>query len=125
MIAPGGLFSARQRPVPLEWRVLDLTPELFAAEALCFLDTHSRGFALEAPDGRLRIEAPDFPHLVLWNREGGAFLAIESWTGTGDREGFEGSFFERPSMIHLETGATRQHHVRYAWEPLGRAPASP
>jgi hypothetical protein len=45
-------------------------------------------------------------------------------TGTGDREGFEGSFFERPSMIHLEPGAASQHHVRYAWEPLGRAPAS-
>jgi len=124
VIAPGGLFSARQRPVPLEGRVLDLTPELFAAEALCFLDTRSRAFALEAPDGRLRIEAPDFPHLILWNRMGGPFLAIESWTGMGDTEGFEGTFFERPSMIHLEAGASRQHHVRYAWEPLGRAAAS-
>jgi galactose mutarotase-like enzyme len=124
VIAAGGLFSARQRPVPMKGRSLDLTPELFAAEALCFLDTHSRGFALEAPDGRLRIEASNFPHLVLWNRMGGPFLAIESWTGMGDTEGFEGSFFERPSMIHLEPGATGQHHVRYAWEPLGRAPAS-
>ena len=124
IIAPGGLFSERQRPVPLEGRALDLTPELFAAEALCFLDTRSRAFALEAPDGRLRIEAPDFPHLILWNRMGGPFLAIESWTGMGDTEGFEGSFFERPSMIHLEPGASRQHHVRYDWQPLGRAPAS-
>jgi galactose mutarotase-like enzyme len=125
VIAPGGLFSARQRPVPLEGRALDLSPELFAAEALCFLDTRSRAFALEAPDGRLRIEAPDFLHLILWNRMGGPFLAIESWTGMGDTEGFEGTFFERPSMIHLEAGASRQHHVRYAWEPLGRAGASP
>jgi hypothetical protein len=125
VIAPGGLFSARQRPVPLEGRVLDLSPELFAAEALCFLDTRSRAFALEAPDGRLRIEAPDFPHLILWNRMGGPFLAIESWTGMGDTEGFEGSFFERPSMIHLEPGASRQHHVRYAWQQLGTGQPSP
>ena len=125
VIAPGGLFSARRRPVPLKGRVLDLSPELFAAEALCFLDTRSRAFALEGPSGRLRIEAPDFPHLILWNRMGGPFLAVESWTGTGDREGFECSFFERPSMIHLEAGASRQHHVRYAWEPLGRAQPSP
>jgi len=125
IIAPGGLFSERQRPVPLEGRALDLTPELFAAEALCFLDTRSRAFALEAPDGRLRIEAPDFPHLILWNRMGGPFLAIESWTGMGDTEGFEGTFLERPSMIHLEPSASRQHHVRYDWQPLGRAPASP
>jgi len=125
VIAPGGLFSARQRPVPLEGRVLDLSPELFAAEALCFLDTRSRAFALEAPDGRLRIEAPDFPHLILWNRMGGPFLAIESWTGMGDTEGFEGSFFERPSMIHLEPGASRQHNVRYAWQQLGTGQPSP
>lgn len=125
IIAPGGLFSARQCSVPLKGRVLDLSPELFAAEALCFLDTRSHGFALESPDGLLRIEAPDFPHLILWNRMGGPFLAIESWTGTGDREGFQGSFFERPSMIHLEAGASRQHHVRYAWQPLGRGQPSP
>jgi galactose mutarotase-like enzyme len=125
VIAPGGLFSARQRPVPLEGRALDLSPDLFAAEALCFLDTRSRVFAMEAPDGSLRIEAPDFPHLILWNRMGGPFLAIESWTGTGDPEGFEGTFFERPSMIHLEPGASRQHHVRYAWQPLGRGQPSP
>jgi hypothetical protein len=28
-------------------------------------------------------------------------------------------------MIHLEPGAIGQHHVRYAWEPLGRAGSSP
>ena len=125
IIAPGGLFSDSRRPVPLQGRSLALTPDLFAAEALCFLNVQSRGFALEGPEGRLRIEAPDFPHLVLWNQQAAPFLAIESWTGTGDQQGFEGSFFERPSMIHLEPGASRKHHVRYAWEPLGSARPSP
>ena len=125
VIAPGGLFSPKQRPVPLKGQGLDLTPDLFGAEALCFLETRSRAFVLEGPEGRLRVEAPDFPHLVLWNRMGGPFLAIESWTGTGDPEGFEGSFLERPSMIHLEPGEARQHHVRYLWEALGSARPSP
>ena len=124
VIAPGGLFSISRRPVPLNGRVLDLEPALFEAEALCFTDAKSRSFALEAPDGRLTIAAPDFPHLVLWNKQGGAYLAIESWTGTGDPEGFEGTLLERPSMIHLAPGASRSHHVRYSWEPLGRAMAS-
>ncbi len=124
IIAQGGLFSARNRPVPLMDRVLDVTPALFEAEALCFLDTQSRSFALEAPDGRLTIAAPDFPHLVLWNKNAAPFLAVESWTGTGDPEGFEGTIFERPSMIHLASGDSRRHHVRYSWEPLGRAMAS-
>ena len=125
VIARGGLFSSRRRPVPLQINRLDLSPDLFAAEALCFLETRSRAFVLEGRDGRLRIEAPDFPHLVLWNRATAPFLAVESWTGTGDPEGFEGSFLERPSMIHLEARASRIHHVRYFWEPLGRGQASP
>jgi len=123
VIAPGGLFSQARRAVPLQGRRLDLTPELFCAEALCFLDLAKRRFALEGPEGRLSIDAPDFPHLVLWNRQGAPFLAIESWTGTGDPEDFSGDFFARPSMIQLPPGQRRTHHVRYCWEPLGRAQA--
>jgi len=124
-IAPGGLFSARRRPVPMQGRKLDLEPSLFAAEALCFLETKSRLFAFEGPEGRLSIAASGFPHLVLWNRQDAPFLAIESWTGTGDPEGFDGDFCQRPSMIHLAPGARRTHGVTYRWEPLGRADASP
>jgi galactose mutarotase-like enzyme len=125
VIAAGGLVSDQRRPVPLKGRTLDLSPALLRVEALCFLDVQSRVFALAGPQGRLCIDAPDFPHLVLWNRQGAPYLAIESWTGTGDLEGFTGSFFERPSMIQLAAGESRIHHVRYAWEPLGRGQASP
>lgn len=117
VIAPGGLFSSRSRTVPLEGRLLPLSQELFATEALCFLDTRSRTFAFEGPDGTLAIDAPDFPHLVLWNTAAAPFLAIESWTGTGDPEGFADDFHERPSMIHLPPGQRRTHRVSYRWVP--------
>jgi galactose mutarotase-like enzyme len=117
LIAPGGLFSERRRPVPLQGRVLPLDKGLFAAEALCFIDARSRSFSLEGPHGALQIEAPDFPHLVLWNTKAAPFLAIESWTGTGDPEGFTGDFHERPSMIHLPPGESRAHRVSYRWLP--------
>ncbi|MDB5508761.1 MAG: aldose epimerase [Hyphomicrobiales bacterium] len=115
IIAPGGLFSRRTRPVPLRGRVLDLAPDLFSEEALCFLDVAGRSVAYETPWGTLEIEAPDFPHLILWSRAPGDFLAIESWTGTGDPEGFDGDLFARPSMIHLRPGERRQHRVLYRW----------
>ena len=118
VIAPGGLFSDSRRPVPLQGRVLPLEKTLFAAEALCFLDTRSRSFAFEGPDGALLIDAPDFPHLVLWNTAAAPFLAIESWTGTGDPEGFESDFHERPSMIHLPPGESRAHRVSYRWRAV-------
>ncbi len=125
IIAPGGLFSPRRRPVPLKSCQLDLIPDLFAAEALCFLDTKSRSFSFEGPKGRLTIDAPDFPHLVLWNKESAPFIAIESWTGTGDLEGFEGDFHTRPSMIHLAAGAMRRHRLCYTWQELGTGGTSP
>jgi galactose mutarotase-like enzyme len=115
VIAEGGLFSDRRRPVPLEGVVLPLTRELFKNEALCFVDARSRSFCLEGPDGMLEIDAPDFPHLVLWNSKAAPFLAVESWTGTGDPEGFAGDFHARPSMIHLAPGARRAHRVAYRW----------
>ncbi|MDB5652021.1 MAG: aldose 1-epimerase [Hyphomicrobiales bacterium] len=127
LIAPGGLFSADTRPVPLRGRRLALSSDLFAAEALCFLDVASRRLSFDCPDGRLDVHAPDFPHLVLWSRDAAPFLAIESWTGTGDLDGFEGDFFERPSMIHLQPGARGVHRVSYAWHPsapLAEAPNS-
>jgi galactose mutarotase-like enzyme len=115
VIAPGGLFSNHRRPVPLAGKVLPLTKSLFEREALCFLDARSRSFRFEGPDGALEIEAPDFPHLVLWNSKGAPFLAVESWTGTGDPEGFVGDFDTRPSMIHLAPGAQQAHRVTYRW----------
>jgi galactose mutarotase-like enzyme len=121
VIAEGGLFSGRRRPVPLEGGVLPLSKALFAQEALCFTDARSRSFRFDGPDGTLEIDAPDFPHLVLWNSEGAPFLAIESWTGTGDPKGFAGDFNSRPSMNHLEPGARRSHRVTYRWISIKRA----
>ncbi|MDB5594646.1 MAG: Aldose 1-epimerase [Hyphomicrobiales bacterium] len=120
IIAPGGLFSQETRPVALRGRVLDLGHGLFSAEALCFLDTASRRFSFDGPRGRLDVHAPDFPHLVLWSRDGAPFLAIESWTGTGDPEGFRGDFSDRPSMIHLPAGERREHRVSYEWHAAER-----
>jgi len=115
VIAPGGLFSDRRRAVLLDGAVLALTKGLFAQEALCFVEARSRAFRFEGPDGVLEIDAPDFPHLVLWSTKGASFLAVESWTGTGDLEGFDDDFHARPSMIHLEPRAWRTHRVSYRW----------
>lgn len=125
VIVPGGLFSQVTRPVALRGRVLNLAEDLFSAEALCFLDTASRRFSFAGPGGRLDVHAPDFPHLVLWSRDAAPFLAIESWTGTGDPEGFEGDFAERPSMIHLPAGDWREHRVSYEWNEAGRLAEAP
>ena len=115
VIAPGGLFSQQTRPVPLTGRTLPLNDDLFAREALCFLDAASRGLSFEGPGGRLRMEWEGLPHLVAWSRPGAPFLCLETWTGHGDPEGFAGDLFDKPSMITLPPGGEGRHMVAYAF----------
>ena len=115
VIAPGGLFSQQVRPVPVEGRTLALDDALFAREALCFLDAASSGLTFEGPEGRLRMEWEGFPHLVVWSRPGAPFLCLETWTGHGDPEGFEGDLFDKPSMITLPPGGEGRHRTAYAF----------
>jgi len=121
VIASGGLFSARRRPVPLEGRVLRLTPDLFD-EALCFLDARSAGLELAAENGpSLRMELENFPHIALWSRRldgvTAPFLCLEAWTGHGDPEGFDGEIFDKPSMRLLASGETARSAASFFWRP--------
>ena len=120
VIAPGGLFSASRRTTPLAGERLPLSDDVFAREALCFLDARGRGVTFEGPGGRsLRVETEGFPHFVLWSRPGAPFLCVETWTGYGDPEGYEGELADKPSMILLAPGETRIHAA--AW--ISSAPA--
>jgi galactose mutarotase-like enzyme len=115
VIAPGGLFSNRHRPVAFaDPRTLPLSNDLFASEALCFLDTGCEGLDLMGPAGReLRVTTTGLPHIVLWSRPGAPFLCVESWSGYGDPDDFVGDLAEKPSMTLLEPGAAATHAVIY------------
>jgi galactose mutarotase-like enzyme len=117
VIAPGGLISEQRRDVPLEGkRLLKLTLELFAKEALCFLDAASPHLLYQNGRGDgIEVMTEDFPHLALWTRPGAPFLCIESWTGYGDPEGFEGDIFDKPSMRLLPPGESARHRATYSW----------
>ncbi len=123
-IAPGGLFSDRRRPVPLDGRTLPLKPALFAREALCFLHARSRGLRLEAapPGGAsLRVRLEGLPHIVLWTRPDAPFLCIEGWSGWGDPEHFEGDLFQKPGMTVLAPGAMGLHGYDAQFTPGSRS----
>jgi galactose mutarotase-like enzyme len=116
VIAPGGLFSARSRPVPLNDQTLALTDALFADEALCFLEARSRSLRFVSPSGdAVLMGLENFPHIALWSRPPAPFLCIEAWTGHGDPEAFEGDIQEKPSMRLLPAGAEARHSVRLSY----------
>ncbi len=115
IIAPGGLFSAERRPVPLvDGRVLSLSDALLAKEALVFLDTQSRVVRFEDDQGTaLTVTAEELPHFALWSRPGAGFVCLEHWTGHGDPVGFGGDLFAKPSMRVLSPEAKARHAARY------------
>ncbi|MGU9979997.1 aldose 1-epimerase family protein [Phreatobacter sp. HK31-P] len=118
VIAPGGLFSATRRPVPLDGRRLVLDDDVFAAEALCFLDARSRSWRFEAPDGSaIRMDLDGFPHLALWSKPGAPFVCLEAWTGYGDPVGFEGELKDKPSMRILAPGEVDQARAMLTFQP--------
>lgn len=112
VITAGGLFSDERRAIPLEGKILHLTDEVLAREALCFLNARSSKASFVGPDAAtISVETRDFPHLAIWSRPGAPFLSIESWTGHGDPEGFDGDIFEKPSMRILAPGVAAEHAV--------------
>ncbi len=115
VIATGGLFSTRRRPVAFaEDGSLPLSDATFANEALCFLDRVGAALEYRGPGGKgLRVATSNFPHTVLWSRPGAPFLCVESWSGHGDPEDFVGELADKPSMRLLAPGESGRHHARY------------
>jgi len=117
VIGPGGLFMRERKRVPLEDRILPLAPELFAKDALVFLDIKSRRVAFDNGAGaRIVCEHPDFPHIGFWTRPGAPYLCLEPWTGHGDPEDFWGELSEKPSMRLLAPGESARHRATFRFE---------
>lgn len=122
VISAQGLFTREGRPIPLQGRDLPLCEALFAREALCFIGAQSRSLRFAHRSGAaIQVELEAFPHVALWSRPGGRFLAIEAWTGHGDFTDSDGDLWRKPAMIHLAAGAVGAHAVTYSAVPPGRA----
>jgi galactose mutarotase-like enzyme len=118
VVVPGGLISARKRPVPIEGRILKLNDALFAHDALCFIDPASRSLRFVAPDGAaIALDLGGFQHFALWMRGGAPFLCLEAWTGYSDPEGFVGELKDKPGMRILASGEKARHNATYAFIP--------
>jgi galactose mutarotase-like enzyme len=116
VLAPGGLVSTRRRPIPMKGTVLPLSDELFALDAVCFIDPVSRSLRFVGASGAaIEMTLGDFPHAALWMRPGAPFLCLEAWTGYSDPEGFDGDLFEKPSMRVLRPGEIQRCVATYSY----------
>jgi galactose mutarotase-like enzyme len=118
VLAPGGLVAPHFRPIPIEGSTLKLTDELFAQDALCFIDPASRSLRFVEPGGAaIELALGGFAHCALWMRPGAPFLCLEAWTGYSDPEGFAGELKDKPGMRILASGESARHSATYSFIP--------
>jgi len=83
-------------------------PEMFAGGALVFDRIESRSVSFRAVDGpAMRLDFPKLPHFALWTKPGAPYLCLEPWQGFSAPEGFDGEFSERPGVVAIAPGASR------------------
>jgi galactose mutarotase-like enzyme len=101
----GGLLTPPNAPLPMQGRVLPLTVDMFAADALILDPPRSTSVTFEAPGGpAIRVSWEGCPQLGLWSRPDADLLCIEPWRGTGSPPDFSGDFAEKPNLAHIPPG---------------------
>lgn len=109
-----GLLGAAE-PLPFDGRVLPLSDDVFTAGALVIPDVRSRSVRFRArnaagePLRSLLLSWEGYKDLGLWSKpEGAPFLCIEPWFGMASRVGWDGPFVEKPGILLLPPGETRE-----------------
>lgn len=111
-ITPDGLIADASRESPLDGRVLRLADDLFATDALVWDANRSRRLTYGASDGpQLDIAFPDTPSLGLWTKPGAHYICVEPWAGHADPAGFTGDFRDKPGVMQLQPGDSRQFRM--------------
>lgn len=114
-----GLLLDAGEPTPVRARELELSEDLFRADAMIWDDLASRSLSYGADDGAwLDIAFPDTPSLGVWQVPGGRYICIEPWAGHADPEHFAGDFREKPGVVLLEPGATRSFRMDVSVRPV-------
>lgn len=105
----GGLLGPEE-PSPVQGRELPLDPALFARDALILPGVASRALRYEVPGGpALLLRWEGYPDLGIWSKpEGAGFLCIEPWHGMSSPVGWDGDFADKPGLLHIPPGESRE-----------------
>jgi galactose mutarotase-like enzyme len=106
-VVPGGLLGP-DHPTPVREDELALGDSLFEVDALVLDRPNSRGLWYGVPGAPgVRVDFATLPYLGIWTKPGAGYLCIEPWQGHADDEGFTGEFADKPGVVTLAPGETR------------------
>jgi len=114
-----GLLEPGSYPSPILGRALPLNEDLFAQDALIFLEPRSRFIRFEAEEGpALTLRLEGFPNLGIWTKPKPvpSFLCIEPWTGYASPADWEGDFADKPGGFLVAPGESRPWALRISAE---------
>jgi galactose mutarotase-like enzyme len=108
-----GLIKPDPEPSPVHGRTLELSPSLFATDAMIFDPLASASVRFTAPGAEaIEVSWSGFSQLGVWTRMSGAetcadFLCVEPWHGTASPVDFDGEFRDKPGLMLIPPGERR------------------
>jgi galactose mutarotase-like enzyme len=119
-----GLLLTGGEPTPIKGRVLPLSEDLFRADAVIWDHLASRAVSYGADGGGwIDLAFPDTPMLGLWQVPGARYICIEPWQGHADPQGFAGDFRDKPGVVLLPPGESRNFRLSLTIRPAQGAAA--
>jgi galactose mutarotase-like enzyme len=108
----GGILGRKYEIIGDGSDTLVLDRKYFTIDAIILKDLISRSLTLCDKDGerKIKVDFPDFDHILIWQACGAPFACIEPWTGLPDLFGSTDRAIEnKPSITALEAKKTKVH----------------
>lgn len=113
-----GLVDPVGRPSPIAGKRLALDDSLFEEDALILDCPRSRALTFTGQRNSVRFAFPGMPHLAFWTKPGAGFLCIEPWQGHSDPAGFDGNIADKPGILSIAPGETRDFAMRLTLDSM-------
>ena len=110
----GNLNTHETQLIAEHTRVLPLRYSYFAVDALVFRSLRSRGVTLRCKSNprTIRVDFPDHPILMLWDKPGAEYICIEPWCNGPDFVDAPAQIDQKFGFMRIEKGETIvRHHV--------------
>lgn len=107
------LLGPKRSYIPLPAGVFPLDETEFARGAMIALAPRSRSVRFGSRSGTLSVDVgfDGLTNLGIWMRPGCDFLCIEPWQGHADPHGFDGDFFDKPSLDYIDKKSSRNYRL--------------